>query len=67
LASFDITYDNKILNHPELLKLAAQQFGFSKAIKRCSGLSNDLILETILEDSSELLLAGCISLSFDDI
>ncbi len=67
LASFDINYDNKILNHPELLKLSAQQFGFSKAIKLCSGLSNDLVIEAILEDSSELILAGCISLSGTDI
>ncbi len=47
-SSFDITYDNEILNHPELLKLTAQKFGFSKALKLCSGLSNDLVLEAIL-------------------
>ena len=63
----DIVYDKELLNHPELLKLTAKEFGMTKALDLCDWLSCDLVLEAIEHESAELVLAGCISLNQGDI
>ena len=63
----DLVYNNELLNHPELLKLTAKQFGMTKALDLCDWLSADLVAEAIEHGSPELVLAGCISLNHGDI
>jgi len=65
-AAYQFTYDNELLNHPELLKFAIQDLG-SKAIDLSTKLSPDLVGEAAYEqerakDGYELLLAGLMSL-----
>lgn len=50
------TYDNELLNHPELLKLAASYYGSSKAIDLGSKLSQALVKQAAT--SSETMLRG---------
>jgi hypothetical protein len=67
LAVTDLFYNNELLNHPELLKLTAKEFGMTKALYLCDGLSADFVQEAIEHQSAELVLAGCISLNHGDI
>jgi tetratricopeptide (TPR) repeat protein len=62
----DIIYDNPLLNYPDLLKLAVEKFGLHHALDMSSGLSYELVSEAIEHGSTELVLAGCISLNQAD-
>lgn len=75
-----ITYDNELLNHPALLKLATSYYGSSKAIELGSKLSKALIeqiaagemmaSETMASEAgehAELLLAGLMSVDHDPV
>ncbi|MDF2966172.1 MAG: hypothetical protein K0Q51_1560 [Rickettsiaceae bacterium] len=63
IAKAEVIYDNRLLNHMELIKEAGNRFGISKVLELSSLLSSDLISEAIDNQDQDLILAGMISLS----
>lgn len=59
---YGVTYDNSLLNHPELLSKAINYFGMNKAVDLSELLDDDLISQAIEGQDNELVLAGMMSL-----
>ena len=57
-----ISYDNELLNRPELLNEAILLFGFNKALDLSLKLSPDTVIEAMNDNDAELVLAGLLSL-----
>ncbi|HJD60553.1 MAG TPA: tetratricopeptide repeat protein [Rickettsia endosymbiont of Omalisus fontisbellaquei] len=57
-----VTYDNKLLNHPELLMEVIKIFGASKAVELSKGLSENLLQEAINNNDIEVVIGGMMSL-----
>jgi tetratricopeptide (TPR) repeat protein len=62
-----ILYNNPLLNHPTLLKDTAKHFGLSKALDLSHSLSTQLVEDAMSNNDSELILAGIMSLSLNNI
>lgn len=56
-----VVYDNKLLNYPDLLKDATQIFSIDKILTLSVNLSSELVEEAIKVTSSDIILAGLIS------
>lgn len=59
----DITYDNELLNHPELLKKSLKDFTLNQIIDMSLNLDQRLVDEALNSNDSSLVLAGLISLA----
>ena len=59
----EIVYDNKLLNHPNLLKEPLKEFSLSQILNLSTSLDQDLLSEAIAINDSSLILGGLISLS----
>ena len=63
-ASINTIYDNGLLNHYELFKEACEIFGIDKTLNLGSLLSTKLIEEALMEQDTNIILAGLLSLDF---
>ena len=57
-----VTYDNKLLNYPQLIKKALEQYDLAKIIELSTTLSDELVNEAIKLNDPNVLLAGLMSL-----
>jgi tetratricopeptide (TPR) repeat protein len=57
-----ITYDNELLNHPNILKSLLNNYGLSQILDLSSQLDKDLILEASITNDPEIVLAGLMSI-----
>jgi len=61
-AQNDITYDNELLNHPNILKSLLSNYGLLQILDLSSQLDKDLILEASITNDPEIVLAGLMSI-----
>jgi tetratricopeptide (TPR) repeat protein len=57
-----VTYDNKILNHPDLANYIAKHVGMNKVLDLGEFITNDLIDEAIQSHNYDIALAGIMSI-----
>lgn len=62
----EITYDNMLLNNPNLLKKSLVLFNFNQILEASRNLDRELMHEAMLHNDEELVLGGIISLLGDN-
>lgn len=62
----EITYDNELLNYPELFARASKTLGAEKSLELGKYLSTNLLKEAASADDPALVLAGLMSLDHSD-